>query len=394
MRIIFVKWGNFNEDVIEETLPTLGHWVRTLNLDPEDNGVRITSEISRLVTAFHCDAVFSVDYFQILAQAADRSGVLYYSWLFHEPQWSLFSNQAQLSCNRIYTFDSAHVEELHAHNIPNVHYLSLAADKKLLSGADSTLSDAELEKYTSDVSFVGTLYEAANNYFNTISDEAKESKTYQDLLNLIKQKMFTYGKNVLQKGITGEMVEFLALEAETHKNNYYFASREDIAVRSVLARKITVEERKTVVRALARKFDFKIYTNSNTDRFPEIRNMGSINFRERAPIVFNRSKINVYVTPRAIQSGIPLRVLEIMACNGFVLTNYQEELAKEFTEGRDIVMYRSLDDLIEKTEYYLTHEDERKAIADAAYEKVAREYNYASKLRQLFDKQSCGTMWM
>ena len=91
-----------------------------------------------------------------------------------------------------------------------------------------------------------------------------------------------------------------------------------------------------------------------------------------------------------ITTGIPLRVLEIISCQGFVLTNYQEDLAAEFTEGKEIVMYRSLEDLMEKTGYYLEHEDERRAITRAGYEKVMRDYNYAAKLSEIFTKDSVG----
>ena len=163
------------------------------------------------------------------------------------------------------------------------------------------------------------------------------------------------------------------------------ASQEAIAIESVLARKITIEERKSAIRALAKKFDFKLYSASNTEQYPEIRNMGKLPFARKAPLVYHCSKINVYITPRSIRKGIPIRVLEIMACGGFVLTNYQEDLAKEFENGKEVVMYRSLEELLELTEYYLAHEEERIAIAKRGTEKVLREYNFAEKLRRIFD---------
>ena len=96
----------------------------------------------------------------------------------------------------------------------------------------------------------------------------------------------------------------------------------------------------------------------------------------------------MYVAPRCIRSGIPQRVLEIIACRGFLITNYQEDLAQEFEEDREIVMFRNLDELVSKTAYYLTHEQERQEIIRAGYEKVLREYNYAEKLRKILDAKS------
>ena len=179
-------------------------------------------------------------------------------------------------------------------------------------------------------------------------------------------------------------------EVEFGTEHFFFANQQEIALQSVLARKITVEERKLMARTLARKFNFKLYTISNTEKFPEINNCGPVDFAKQAPLVYNGSKINIYITPRAIRSGVPLRVLEIMACQGFVLVNYQEDLAKEFEDGKELVMYRSLEEMTDKIQYYLAHEEERKQIAHAGYEKVLREYNYAEKLRKILEQKTPG----
>lgn len=392
MRILFYQWGTFNEPVIEKTLRDLGHFVRTVKAEDVQRGStqETIAAIVKEAGEYHADIFFSVDYFQILAMSAAKQRILYYSWLFHLPQWSLFSNQAQLPFNRIITFDMEQLRELKQHNVNSVQYLSLPADKELLNQAMAGVTPELMQKYSADVSFVGTLYESANNVFNKISEQAKKSDTYQEILQMIKEKRFSYGKDVLYRGVTDEMIDFLVKETEPDYEHYYFAKKEEIVIQSVLARKITVEERKMMARMLARKFDFKLFTVSNTDRFPEINNCGPVDFAKQAPLVFHNSKVNVYVTPRAIRSGIPLRILEIMACQGFVLVNYQEEIAKEFEDGKEVVMYRSLDELVEKTEYYLNHEEERKAIARAGYEKVLREYNYAEKLRKIFESKPSG----
>lgn len=392
MRIYFYQWGTFNEPVIEKTLRDLGHFVKVLQADELKD--KTTEEkiwaISKGADEYHADAFFSVDYFQTVAMAAKKLDITYYSWLYHIPQWSLFSYAAQLPNNRIITFDSAQMQELRQYNVNGMQYMSQAADKELLSNALASATEEQIEKYKADVSFVGTLYESANNLFNRISPEAKEKDIYKDILEMIKEKRFSYGKEVLGRGVTEEMVEFLLEEVEYGQDHFFFAKQEEIAIQSVLARKITVEERKLMARTLARKFDFKLYTVSNTEKFPEINNCGPVDFAKHAPLVYNGSKINIYVTPRAIRSGVPLRVLEIMACQGFVLVNYQEDLAKEFEDGKELVMYRSLDEMVEKVQYYLEHEEERAQIARAGYEKVMREYNYAEKLRRIFEQKPSG----
>ncbi len=394
MRILFYQWGTFNEPVIEKTLRDLGHFVKVLQAEElkEKPSEEQIGAIAKDASEYHADTLFSVDYFQMVAMAAKKLDITYYSWLYHIPQWSLFSYAAQLPNNRIITFDSMHMQELKQYNVNGMQYMSQAADKELLTSALANATPEQIEKYKADVSFVGTLYESANNLFNRISPEAREKDIYKEILEMIKDKRFSYGKEVLGRGVTDEMVEFLLEEVEYGQDHFFFANQEDIAIQSVLARKITVEERKLMARTLARKFDFKLYTISNTEKFPEINNCGPVDFAKHAPLVYKGSKINIYVTPRAIRSGVPLRVLEIMACQGFVLVNYQEDLAKEFEDGKELVMYRSLDEMVEKVQYYLEHEEERKQIARAGYEKVLREYNYATKLRKIFEQKPSGVI--
>lgn len=386
MRILFLEWGHYDEAVIEETLRELGHFVLAVKEDlyTYTESGELVERIRQKAGNVHADVVFTIDYFIDVSSAAKLSGIKYYSWMYHIPQWGLYSSQAQYPNNCFFSYDTAHIDELRGLGI-KAEYVSLAADKKMLDKAVENFS-GDYDKYKSDISFVGSLYESANNSFKAISPEARNEAEYAKIVELVKDKKIKYGGGVLYKGVSDSTVEFLLKEADLKKNNYFFAKDYDIAVLSILARKVTIEERKTICRTLAKKYDFKLYSNSNTERYPEINNMGPVPYEKTAPIIFNGSKINVYVTPRAIRTGIPARVLEIMACKGFVLTNYQEDLAREFEEGRHLEMYRSLDELIEKCDYYLEHEDKRASIAQRGYEKVLKEYNFSQKLHNIFSE--------
>lgn len=386
MRILFCKWGFANEGIIENTLRDMGHFVRSFQKDelPKDG---MESEVNFVVHAageYHAEVLFTVDYFTNMALAAKKMGVLYYSWLFHLPQWNLYSYQAQAPTNRIFVFDKMLLRDLRQHNINTAQYLSLPADKQILENA---LRGAATKRYKfqGEVSCVGSVF---NKAATRMLPSAKEDPRFPKLVELIKEKRFAYGNEALYRGIDDDMIDFLSNETDNDKENFFFAERKDIIVQSVLARKITAEERKLACRMLARKFDFKLYSDSNMERYPEVNNLGPVDMLKEAPLIYNQSKVNVYVSPRCIRSGIPGRVLEIIACQGFVITNYQEDLAAEFEEDKEIVMYRSLEELLDKTEYYLQHEAERTEIVRAGYEKVIREYNYASKLRKMLDAKS------
>ena len=83
-----------------------------------------------------------------------------------------------------------------------------------------------------------------------------------------------------------------------------------------------------------------------------------------------------------MKSGLAQRIWDVLGCRGFLLTNYQPELEDYFEIGKDLEVYRSTDEMIEKIEYYLSHEEERCKIADNGYQKVAA---YHSTLNRVID---------
>ena len=103
---------------------------------------------------------------------------------------------------------------------------------------------------------------------------------------------------------------------------------------------------------------------------PTIHNRGIAKSFTMMPKIFQCSKINLHMTARTIKSGTPQRIFDIMAAGGFVLSNYQSEIPEYFIPGKDLILYESIPDLIEKIRYFLAHEDERAQIAQNGYQKV------------------------
>lgn len=66
-----------------------------------------------------------------------------------------------------------------------------------------------------------------------------------------------------------------------------------------------------------------------------------------------------------------------------MLTNYCFETADIFEEDKEIVMFKTPEELVEKVDYYLKHDDERKEIAKRGQQKVLECYTYEKKLKNL-----------
>ena len=144
-------------------------------------------------------------------------------------------------------------------------------------------------------------------------------------------------------------------------------------------------ERINILTDVASHFPLKIFTPNNNYVIPNASNMGVADYLTETPYIFHDSKINLNITLRSIKSGIPLRCMEIMSCGGFLLTNFQSDFFKHFVAGEDFVYFESNDDMLQKIDYYLTHEKERTSIAESGYQKVLKNHSYETIFQQIFN---------
>jgi len=80
--------------------------------------------------------------------------------------------------------------------------------------------------------------------------------------------------------------------------------------------------------------------------------------------------INSWFTKKA--HGINQRIFDVPACGAFLLTDYVEEIDSFFKAGEEIETYSSIDELIDKIRFYLTHDALREKIAQKGYERARK----------------------
>lgn len=80
---------------------------------------------------------------------------------------------------------------------------------------------------------------------------------------------------------------------------------------------------------------------------------GPVNYYDEMSYVFAVSDINLNISVKGIQSGIPQRALDVMVSGGFLLSNYLQELIELFSYEEDMIAYESMEDAVEKCEFYL-----------------------------------------
>ena len=151
-----------------------------------------------------------------------------------------------------------------------------------------------------------------------------------------------------------------------------------------MAAQITREDRLLALKLLSNHYDVALYSREKNDLLDKVRYMGTVDYDSDMPKVFKSSDINLNMTLKCIRSGIPLRALDVMGAGGFLLSNYQPELAENFIDGEEMVMYESIEDMYAKAAFYLKNPDIRREIAIRGHERVALEYGYEDRFDKMF----------
>lgn len=113
--------------------------------------------------------------------------------------------------------------------------------------------------------------------------------------------------------------------------------------------------------------------------------------------VLNQSKIilNISTTTYNDEWQIKGRLFEWLGCKIFQITNHDPRLSEFFEIGKEIVTYNNLDELVEKINYYLEHNEERDEISENAYRLAKEKYDYDKNLKgfsKFINKTSYGKL--
>lgn len=106
---------------------------------------------------------------------------------------------------------------------------------------------------------------------------------------------------------------------------------------------------------------------------------------EDLPRLYRNSRININIHHLQSSTSLNLRVFDVPAAEGFLLTDSMPGLENYFEIGREVEVYRTPEELREKVLYYLQHPEERLEIARRGRERVLREHRFAHRVGTLMD---------
>lgn len=381
MNILFYRYNSICEQSILDTFRLFGCNVDELKFEvgkknalPLERVEVINSKLQKKSYS----AVFSINFFPQVSDVCNIYKIPYICWTVDCPVFELYNSSVRNKWNRIFCFDYAQYEAIHALNPDCVFYLPLAANV----GYYDTITQKKMNpKFAHDISFIGSLYSEKNPYEERSKSLSDRTKGYLD--GIIEAQLKLYGYNLVEECINDDIAR------EYYGKDYRELEDFECSLKMALAQndicsQIAVCERKRLLSMISEKYRVDMYTLSDTKPLPKVHFHGGANTLLEAPQIFSQSKINLNFTLKSIKTGLPLRIFDIMGCGGFVLTNYQTEIPEYFTPGVHLETFASEDELMSKIEYYLSHEKERKEIAQNGYDEVKANHTWIHRCSEIF----------
>ena len=102
-------------------------------------------------------------------------------------------------------------------------------------------------------------------------------------------------------------------------------------------------------------------------------------------MIFNQSKVvlNIHTWFGKYDHGINPRVFEANGCGVFQVCDWKEEISDFYIDGKEIIIYRNIEELKEKLRYYSKNDAARQKIAENGYIRTHNEHTYGNRLNEL-----------
>lgn len=389
MRILYYDWDEFNGEDCRDAMKRLGHEVETIKVDL--SGFDLTPQIEQEFRARfekrdsdgkrYIDLVYSFDYYPNISEVCQKYEMPYVSWVFDCPHYTLDSHTINNPVNHVFVFDKALYSRLKAKGAETVDYSPLGVNAQRLSEFCNKLDSETGGRivYQHDVCFLGSLYDNEYNFYDQVKYLPPELKEYMDLVIQAQERIYGHDLFTDEKAVTDAHIKRLREYIKFEDTGKYEIDYDNV-MRDILRKKVTVNERHNILARMGQHFDTVMYTNPDAKPIKGVSNLGIANYTNKMPLVFHRSKVNLNITLRCITSGVSLRVMDVLAAGGFLVTTTSPEIEEYFIDGVDLAIAHTPEEMIEKTAYYLEHEDERKEIALTGQKKVFENFAYTKLL--------------
>lgn len=377
MKILFCERNLFMQKDIEEAFLRMGIEFRCASyvFESPDHDDYYCTHLRNFLTEDCYDAVFSVNLIPVVGDVCHEMDIPYLAWCY-DACWEFAREDIFFyPTTYIFHFDRRSCEDYKQAGYPNVFHMPLAVNCHRLDNLTAT--PEQITQYSAQISFLGSLYE------KYLTEEPWFTKCLApadltDFMQYIEKQTDIYVNHTLWDDITPQYIA----EINSRRLSDYPIKR--IPLIATSSSVIAGRQRNTVLNHLAEQFPLTLYTTAMTNPITKADYRWRASYYSQMPFVFRHSVVNLNLTIPPIQTGLSLRVLDILGAGGFLLSNAQQELEEFFHVGTEVDTFHTLEELTDKTAFYLAHPDIAGQIAQNGHAAVKERFTFEQQLSKIF----------
>jgi len=369
--VVLIDFGYFLTREIEAALISLGHRVVKVPVSREDGGEVIVSRMIEIIYGFKPDFILTINHLGldedgILTSFLESLEIPLASWYVDSPNLIVRSFDRNVSPYvSLFSWDRGYIKDMEDVGFESVTYLPLATDDTVFRPLKNRRISAD---YLCDVSFIG----------NSMVVPALESlEKIPGKLNPLVEKMALF--------LSSARMPFDAVLATLEKKELSLlaplSAQERLDFESAILWRATLLYRLSCIDVL-KDFHPRIHGDEG---WKELLGDGytfgpPLNYYNELPAFYNACRINFNATSLQMLAAVNQRVFDVPACGAFLLTDHQDAIEELFDVGREVITYRSRDEIPELVRFYLRNPKEREIIVQRGRERILKEHTYRDRL--------------
>lgn len=294
MKLLFCERNMLMQRDMEDAFTQLGITFRCASYvfqNPDSDDYYCT-HLRHFLTEDAYDAVFSINFIPVIADVCHEMELPYLCWNY-DAGWEFHRTDALFyPTNYIFHFDKKACETYQKAGYRNIIHMPLAVNTRRLDAMQST--EEIRAQYTSDVTFLGSLYEnQAEKFAGLLSLLAPEDQTF--LLNYCQTECNNYQTHTLWDQMTETYTTALS-------NRSVSKDLTPLMLICNCASFIANQQRLALLNTVAEQTSLTLYSTSPADLVPGADYRWRAGYYSQMPFIFRHSTINLNLTIPSIQT--------------------------------------------------------------------------------------------
>lgn len=293
---------------------------------------------------------------------------------FYIPEWG---EKCIPEATVAFTFDRFYKDRLRRRGISWVYTLPLAANVKRLRGY--RIGESETTKSRFEVAFVGGLDKEKIEYL-IYNIQRSWPSTAGMLMSMLDEVVSEYRRDPMRK-----TEDVLNQCAARHSMSLEFPNGlVKQMVLSLIERRSSFDLRQGVVETV-KPCGITIFGEPYWKKIVGEGGYGGRvdYYSDGIARVYASARVNLNISKYQLKTTVNQRVFDCPLCDGFLITDLREEIEEHFKIDKSVVVYRDVEDLKSKIEFYLGNSRKAQEITDRAKETIVERHSYVHRLEKM-----------